>query len=121
VIAAGWAGIPARRALPALTLGSSVFLQLHLVLGLLLGSVADHAFQHAKGPAVIVVAVVVGVAFAHWFARRRREGGAASVREAAQACAEAACPACLALNALVDTAMRRTARPLALAAGDDPA
>ena len=40
VVAAGVAGLSARRALPALIAGSSVFLQLHLVLGLLLGPLA---------------------------------------------------------------------------------
>jgi hypothetical protein len=40
VIAAAVSGLSARRALPALILGSSVFLQVHLVLGLLLGPLA---------------------------------------------------------------------------------
>ena len=43
-------GLSARRALPALVLGSSVFLQLHLVLGLVFGSLARKAFDQAKGP-----------------------------------------------------------------------
>jgi len=34
----------------ALIVGSSVFLQFHLVLGLLLGPLADRAFDQAKGP-----------------------------------------------------------------------
>jgi hypothetical protein len=46
------AGLSGRRALPALIVGSSVFLQLHLVLGLLLGPLADRAFDQAKGPAL---------------------------------------------------------------------
>jgi hypothetical protein len=37
VVAAGVSGLSGRRALPALILGSSVFLQVDLVLGLLLG------------------------------------------------------------------------------------
>ena len=43
VIAAGGSGLSARRALPALILGSSLFLQLHLFLGYFLGSAAQHA------------------------------------------------------------------------------
>ena len=53
VIAAAVSGLNGRRALPALIVGSSVFLQLHLVLGLLLGPLADRAFDQAKGPALI--------------------------------------------------------------------
>jgi hypothetical protein len=45
-----------RRALPALIVGSSVFLQLHLVLGLLLGPLADRAFDRAKGLALAAAA-----------------------------------------------------------------
>ena len=52
VIAAGVSGLRGRRALPALILGSSVFLQAHLVLGLLLGPLAARAFDQAKGPAL---------------------------------------------------------------------
>jgi membrane protein DedA with SNARE-associated domain len=40
VVAAAVSGLNGRRALPALIVGSSVFLQLHLVLGLLLGPLA---------------------------------------------------------------------------------
>ena len=58
VIAAGVSGLSARRALPALILGSSLFLQFHLVLGLLLGPLADRVFNQAKGPAVAVLAVL---------------------------------------------------------------
>ena len=59
VIAAAVSGLNGRRALPALIVGSSVFLQLHLVLGLLLGPLADRAFDQAKGPALIAAAVLV--------------------------------------------------------------
>jgi membrane protein DedA with SNARE-associated domain len=93
VVAAGASGLSRRRALPALILGSSVFLQLHLVLGLLLGPLADRAFGVAKGPALAVFAVLVIGALVFWRARRGRRG-------ATEAWAEAACPACLGLNAL---------------------
>src|ERR1700751_168396 len=59
VIAAGVSGLNGWRTLPALIVGSSVFLQLHLVLGLLLGPLADQAFDRAKGPPIAILAVVV--------------------------------------------------------------
>src|SRR5438132_13764055 len=91
VVAAGGSGLSPRRALPALVLGSSVFLQLHLVLGLLLGPAARDAVDQAKGPALaaFVALVVAGALF--WLLRRGRRGGG-------QAWTEASCPACLALN-----------------------
>jgi hypothetical protein len=94
VVAAGASGLGKRRALPALILGSSVFLQLHLVLGLLLGPLADQAFDQAKGPAIAILAVVVIGALVFWRTRRGK-------REAPEAWAEAACPVCIGLNLLV--------------------
>ena len=88
VVAAGASGLSKRRALPALILGSSVFLQLHLVLGLLLGPFADRAFNQAKGPTIGILAVVAIGALVFWRTRRGK-------REAAEAWAEAACPACI--------------------------
>jgi len=93
VVAAGASGLSKRRALPALILGSSVFLQLHLVLGLLLGPLADRAFNQAKGPTIGILAVVVIGALVFWRTRRGK-------REAAEAWAEAACPACIGLSLL---------------------
>jgi uncharacterized membrane protein len=93
VVAAGASGLSKRRALPALILGSSVFLQLHLVLGLLLGPFADRAFNQAKGPTIGILAVVAIGALVFWRTRRGR-------REAAEAWAEAACPACIGLSLL---------------------
>src|SRR5256885_10892412 len=87
VVAAGVSGLSGRRALPALIVGSSVFLQFHLVLGLLLGPLADRAFNQAKGPALAVVAVLVGGALVFWRARRRKRAPAAW--------REATCPACI--------------------------
>lgn len=63
MLAAAASGLGWRRALPALILGSSVFLQLHRVLGLLLGPLADQAFNAAKGPTLLVLAVLVVGAF----------------------------------------------------------
>ena len=90
VVAAGGSGLSPRRALPALALGSSVFLQLHLFLGYFLGPVARHALDRARGPAVAVLGVLTVGGLVFWLARRgRRTGG--------QSFAEACCPACLAL------------------------
>jgi membrane protein DedA with SNARE-associated domain len=94
VVAAGVSGLNARRALPALIVGSSVFLQLHLVLGLLLGPLAAQAFDRARGPAIAAVAVLAAGALLFW--RVRRHGRAPA------AWAEAACPACLGLRALAE-------------------
>ena len=63
VIAAGVSGLSGRRALPALIVGSTVFLQIHLVLGLLLGPLADRAFNQAKCPALAALARWL---LAHW-------------------------------------------------------
>ena len=95
VLAAAASGLSWRRALPALVLGSSVFLQLHLVLGLLLGPLAVQAFNAAKGPALAVLAVAVAGAFVFWRIRRGRRGGA-------EAWAEAACPVCVGLGIISD-------------------
>ena len=93
VIAAGVSGLNGRRALPALIVGSSVFLQLHLVLGLLLGPLADRAFDRAKGPAIAAAALVVaGVVF--WRIRRHRRATAPA------AWMEASCPACIGVSLL---------------------
>ncbi len=94
MVAAGVSGLSARPALPALIMGSSVFLQVHLVLGLLLGPLADRAFDQAKGPALVAVAVLAAGALVFWRARRRNRMPAAW--------AEAACPACLGVPALAE-------------------
>jgi membrane protein DedA with SNARE-associated domain len=49
VVAAGTSGIPARRAIPPLLVGATVFVQLHLALGVLLGPLARELFEEAKG------------------------------------------------------------------------
>jgi membrane protein DedA with SNARE-associated domain len=94
VVAAAVSGLSARRALPALIVGSSVFLQLHLVLGLLLGPLADRAFDQAKGPALAAGAVLVAAGLVFWRIRRRKRAAAPG------AWMEAACPACVGLNLL---------------------
>ena len=94
VIAAAVSGLNGRRALPALIIGSSVFLQLHLVLGLLFGPLADRAFNQAKGPALIAAAVLVAGTVAFWRVRRRQRAAAPG------AWMEASCPACIGVSLL---------------------
>jgi membrane protein DedA with SNARE-associated domain len=96
VVAAGASGLNARRALPALIIGSSLFLQLHLVLGLLLGPLADRAFDRAKGPALAATAVLVVAVVVFWRVRRRRRAAAPA------AWMEASCPACIGVSLLAD-------------------
>jgi membrane protein DedA with SNARE-associated domain len=92
-VAAGTSGINPRRALPALVVGASVFVQLHLVLGLVLGPLAHDAYEHAKGPTIVVGVILIAAAAAFWLLRRGRHAGA-------QAFTEAACPVCLSLGLL---------------------
>jgi membrane protein DedA with SNARE-associated domain len=92
VVAAAGSGIRVGRALPALVLGSSLFLQAHLLLGYALGPAARELLEAARLP-VLVAAGVVLVAVAALVLRRRRG-------RAARVLAEGACPACLALGLL---------------------
>jgi membrane protein DedA with SNARE-associated domain len=94
VVAAAVSGLSGRRALPALIVGSSVFLQLHLVLGLLLGPLADRAFDQAKGAALVAGAVLVAAGLVFWRIRRRKRAAVPA------AWTEAVCPACVGLNLL---------------------
>jgi membrane-associated protein len=118
VIAAGASGLAGRRALPALILGSSVFLQVHLVLGLLLGPLASQAFDQAKLPAVAAAAALAVAALIFWRTRRQRAAptapsappapsapsatSALTAPSAPSAWREATCPVCLAVTLLAD-------------------
>jgi membrane protein DedA with SNARE-associated domain len=93
VVAAAGGGIRAGRALPALVLGSSLFLQAHLLLGYLLGPAARDLLERARLP-VLVAAALVLAGVAVLVLRRRRRSRTARVL------AEGACPACLALGLL---------------------
>jgi membrane protein DedA with SNARE-associated domain len=95
VVAPGGSGLSARRALPALILGASVFLQLHLFLGYFLGSAARRVFHRAEGPALLVLGLLVLGALAFWLIRRGRRPGQ-------EAWTEAACPACVVLGAVTE-------------------
>jgi len=92
--AAGGSGLSARHALPPLFIGATIFVQLHLVLGILVGPLARQAFEEAKGIATAVGLALLLAAAAYWFLRRRRVGIAGWD--------EAACPACLGLAELSD-------------------
>ena len=91
VVAAGASGLNARRAIPALAIGASLFLQLHLVLGYFLGPAARAAIDRVRGPAIIAFALLLAGAAGFWIARRGRRAGV-------NAFAEAACPLCLTLG-----------------------
>jgi membrane protein DedA with SNARE-associated domain len=82
VVAAGGSNLSFRRALPPLVLGSSVFLQLHLVLGYLLGPAARDALEQAKGPVVVGLVVVALAGVASWLFRRGRGAGSPRPRPA---------------------------------------
>ena len=71
-----------------------MFLQLHLVLGLLLGPLADRAFDRAKGPALAAAAVLIVAGVVFWQVRRRRRATAPG------AWMEASCPACIGVSLL---------------------
>lgn len=99
VVAAGGSRLAPARALPPLIVGSSVFVQLHLVLGYLLGPAARDALEEAKGPTVAVLAAVAVAGVAFWL---RRRGTGKGLQSAGEAC----CPACLALGAVTPKAFR---------------
>ena len=90
VVAAASSGVRAGRALPALVLGSSLFLQAHLLLGYALGPAARELLDQARLPALVIAAVILA-ATATLLLRRRR-------RRVTRILAEGACPACLALG-----------------------
>ena len=58
VVAAAGSALPPGRALPALVLGSSVFLQAHLLLGVALGPVARELLGGVHLPALLALAAV---------------------------------------------------------------
>ncbi len=91
VLAASSSGLSLRRALLPLFVGSSLFLQAHLALGYAFGESARGALK-AVGPVVLAVILAAAVTMLVLWLRRRSRGAAA------QAWAEAACPACLGLS-----------------------
>jgi membrane protein DedA with SNARE-associated domain len=95
---AGASGTPARRALPPLLLGATVFAQLHFVLGAALGPLARDAFDQAKGIATLALVALLGLAAVYWIVRKGR-------RRAIEGWDEAACPVCLGLAEVVQRAL----------------
>jgi membrane protein DedA with SNARE-associated domain len=105
-VAAGSSGMTLRRALLPLVIGSSVFLQLHLLLGYFLGPAARELIEDAKGPAILLALLLLAAAAVYWFVRRRRRSAQrADGVQAAQQMTEAACPLCLALNWALERAV----------------
>ncbi len=91
VVTAASSGLGAARALPALAVGSSVFLQAHLLLGLALGPAAREVLDRARLPLLLGLVAVFVVAAMVWL--RRRDG-------ARRALADGCCPVCLAVGAV---------------------
>ena len=98
VIATAASRLSAKRGLAWLVLGGTIFVQLHLVLGYLLGPVAEQIFKQAQVPVLIALGVLVIAGAAYWLIRHGRRRGA-------HAWSEATCPACIALH-LVPARMR---------------
>ena len=102
VVAASTAGLSPARALPALVVGSTVFVQAHFVLGYLFGPAVLEVFERTlpvalgRGGLLLIVAAVV------WLRRRGRGGGV-------QAFEEAGCPVCMVVGAAGDRLL--AARP----------
>jgi membrane protein DedA with SNARE-associated domain len=92
VIAAGGSGLRLRRALLPLALGSTVFLQLHLILGYVIGPEAREAIAALTRPFLIVVVALAGAAATVWFIGRRRS----RANDGPALWHEGVCPACLA-------------------------
>jgi sugar phosphate permease len=86
--------LPMEAGVPIPVPADLVMFQVHLVLGLLLGPLADRAFDQAKGPALAAAAVLVVAVVVFWRVRRRRRAAAPG------AWMEASCPACIGVTLL---------------------
>ncbi len=94
-VVAAASAVPPAVALPLLVLGSTVFLEVHLVLGYALGAAAGRVLA-TVGPVVLAVVVLLALAaLARALLRRRRAGDGPGVLGDVRAWSEAACPACL--------------------------
>jgi membrane protein DedA with SNARE-associated domain len=93
VIGAAGAPIPWTRTLPPLLIGSTIFVQAHLLLGYTIGPVARRFIHAATGPMLIVLAVLLVLSIVVWVRKRGSRG-------AIEAFSEASCPACLAVASL---------------------
>jgi membrane protein DedA with SNARE-associated domain len=92
MVAAATAGVAARRALPALWIGSSLFVQVHFVVGYVAGPAARDLLEAAAPLFIALVVLALAVALVLWIRRRGRRRGIT-------AWVEAACPACLVFGA----------------------
>jgi membrane protein DedA with SNARE-associated domain len=104
VVACGLAGIPLRRFILGLALGSGLFLALHFFLGYVGGSLLSSLGTVIPVPVLIggiITVLLLGLGI--WILIRRRQMPEASNREviaqAVGAWHEATCPVCLALGA----------------------
>ena len=104
VVGCGLAGIPLRRFVPGLVLGSALFLSLHFFLGYAGGLLLATMQQVISLP--VLIGIIVGlliVGFGVWYFIRRWQLPDASngdvLAEALGAWHEATCPVCLALGA----------------------
>jgi membrane protein DedA with SNARE-associated domain len=104
VAACGLAGLPPRRFVPGLLLGSTLFLSLHFFLGALIATLLASLSRVLSAPMIIAaIAILLAAGLGAWIVIRRRQRPAAPmgevVAEAIEAWHEAACPVCLALGA----------------------
>ncbi len=106
VLAAGLSGMRIRAALVLLIVGSSLFVQGHVLLGYALGPAARSILDELPlvGIGIVAIAVVAGLLI--WFVRRGRNG--------LTGWSEGTCPACLAIGLAGD----RSSGPGSLIAPD---
>jgi membrane protein DedA with SNARE-associated domain len=94
VLAAAASPLAARRALPPLIAGSSLFLQAHVLIGFAVGPVAEQLLLRSAPLLTAIVVLLAAAGLGYWLLRRRRAGP--------RSWSEATCPACLAAAALLD-------------------
>ena len=93
VIGAAGAPIPWTKTLPPLLVGSTIFVQGHLLLGYAVGPAARRVLHAATGPMILVLAGLLALSIVVWVRKRGSRG-------ALEAFSEASCPACLAVASL---------------------
>jgi membrane protein DedA with SNARE-associated domain len=91
VLATGGSKLKPGLALALLVLGSSVFLQAHLLLGYFVGEAARDLLEAAAGWAIPAVILLAFVGIVIWLSRRGGRGGR-------RGWVEGSCPACIAIG-----------------------